>query len=467
MNPEDQSEWSGPLKCRAPFVGRRQRRALISAQKRVRKIYRRGVTSGTDTDVDRCVRQIAAGLHQQLDELTAIIQRLLEEEVPELALDAQSIELLGASVGGNVDTVLHAMRYEIAVQRVEAPTAAMEYARRLAQHGVPVHGLVRAYRVGQRRMNELVFAEIQATDMDPVVRLAVLEKMSATMFAYIDWMSQQVVEVYEEERERWLENQNSLRALRVHEILAAKTPVDVDAASSTIRYPLRWHHLAVVAWYPNAGCDGNELPRLQRFLREMGQAAGAASTPLFVAANAVSAWGWLPFRDAAPEAVDKARQFAATHADSPSVGIGSMAAGVGGFRRSHRRALAARAVGAAREPPQPTVVAADDPGVLVAAMLGADITDAREWVAEVLGELAVDNENDARLRETWLVFLTSDGGYKLAAERLNVHSNTVKYRVGRAMARRGRAIGADRLDVELALLLCHWYGSLVTQQRPG
>ena len=437
------------------------------AHKRAREIYRHGVTSGTDTDVDRCVRQIAAGLHERLGELTAIIQRLLQEEIPELALDAQSIELLGASVGGNVDTVLHAMRYGIAVQRVEAPTAAMEYARRLAQHGVPVHGLVRGYRVGQRRMNELVFAEVQATDMEPMVRVAVLEKMSATMFAYIDWMSQQVVEVYEEERERWLENQNSLRVLRVREILAAKTPVDVDAASSTIRYPLRWHHLAVVAWYPEAGCDGNELARLQRFLRDMGQAAGVAASPLFVAANAVCGWGWLPFRAAAPEAVDKARQFAATHADSPSVGIGSMAAGVGGFRRSHRRALAARAVGAAREPHRPTAVAADDPGVLVAAMLGADVTQAREWVAEVLGDLAVDDDNDAWLRETLHVFLSSDGSYKLAAERLNLHSNTVKYRVGRAVARRGRAIGADRLDVELALLLCHWYGGAVTEQRPG
>jgi DNA-binding PucR family transcriptional regulator len=100
-------------------------------------------------------------------------------------------------------------------------------------------------------------------------------------------------------------------------------------------------------------------------------------------------------------------------------------------------------------------------------MLGRDITPAREWVAEVLGDLAVDNENDARLRETLLVFLSSDGSYKLAAERLNLHANTVKYRVGRAVARRGRAFGADRLDVELAVLLCHWYGSTVTQQRPG
>jgi hypothetical protein len=34
----------------------------------------------------------------------------------------------------------------------------------------------------------------------------------------------------------------------------------------------------------------------------------------------------------------------------------------------------------------------------------------------------------------------------------------VKYRVGRALARRGRPITDDRFDVELALLLCHWYG---------
>ena len=112
-----------------------------------------------------------------------------------------------------------------------------------------------------------------------MVKVAALEKISAIMFAYIDWMSQQVVEVYEEERERWLENQNSFRALRVREILAAKTPLDVDSASTTIRYPLRWHHLAVVLWYPEAGGEGNELPRLQRFLRDMGQAAGVAASP--------------------------------------------------------------------------------------------------------------------------------------------------------------------------------------------
>jgi alkylation response protein AidB-like acyl-CoA dehydrogenase len=71
--------------------------------------------------------------------------------------------------------------------------------------------------------------------------------------------------MYEAEGERWLENQNSPGALRVREILAATTPVDGDAASSTIRYPLRWHHLAVVVWYPDARGSDDELPRPQRF----------------------------------------------------------------------------------------------------------------------------------------------------------------------------------------------------------
>ncbi|MBV9351150.1 MAG: PucR family transcriptional regulator, partial [Mycobacterium sp.] len=63
---------------------------------------RRGVGA---LDVDRCVQQIAVGLHPRLAELTADIQRCLQDEIPELRQDALTMELLGASVGGNVDTL--------------------------------------------------------------------------------------------------------------------------------------------------------------------------------------------------------------------------------------------------------------------------------------------------------------------------------------------------------------------------
>jgi DNA-binding PucR family transcriptional regulator len=82
-------------------------------------------------------------------------------------------------------------------------------------------------------------------------------------------------------------------------------------------------------------------------------------------------------------------------------------------------------------------------------------------VGETLGDLAADNDNDARLRETLRVFLRTGSSYKAAAAELDLHFNSVKYRVGRAISRRGRPIAEDRLDVELALLLCHCYGSAV------
>ena len=290
------------------------------------------------------------GLHPRLAELTADLHRRLEVELPALGPETRTGDMFQAGIAGNLETLLHALRYGIDIHQIGAPTAAMEHARRLAQKGVPVHTLVRAYRIGQRRMNELVFAEVLAADMEPLVRISVLERISATLFDYIDWISQQVVETYEVERERWLENQNSLRALRVREILAGRAPVDIDAATSTIRYPLSWHHLSLVIWRPWSSADDNVLLALQRFLREVAEDAEAGAGPLFVAADQTTGWGWLPFRAAAPDAIERIRRFAATRADSPSVAIGTMAAGLDGFRTSHRLAAAAHAVAVARGP---------------------------------------------------------------------------------------------------------------------
>ena len=57
--------------------------------------------SGSDVDVDLWARHIAAGLHPRLAELTATIQRYLEEEIPELGRGGLSIGLLGPRISGN------------------------------------------------------------------------------------------------------------------------------------------------------------------------------------------------------------------------------------------------------------------------------------------------------------------------------------------------------------------------------
>ncbi|HUM00111.1 MAG TPA: helix-turn-helix domain-containing protein [Mycobacterium sp.] len=417
-----------------------------------------GAAAGV-SDVTSCVAEVATRLGDRLPEVISGIAELTRHEIEDLRDDALT-ELLYAAVESNVTTVLYALRCGIAVQHVEAPAAALEHARRLAQHGVPVKTVVRAYRLGQRRMTELVFAELQTIEMTEPDRIAVVEQITATMFSYVDAVSEQVVSSYEEEREQWVTTHNSLRVLRVREILAARTPIDVDTASTAIRYPLRWHHLALVMWYPTE-VDADELARLQGLVRELGAATHASGAPLFIPTDRTSGWAWLPYRSAPADAVESIRGCLSQGRHAPNVAIGTPAAGLEGFRLSHQWAQAARAVAAARRDRAPQVIAATDPGLAAAALIGGNLDTARAWVTDVLGGLAADTANDARLRETLRIFLGCGSSHKAAAHELVVHPSTVKYRIRCAVDKLGRPIDRDRLDVELALLLSHWYGSAV------
>src|SRR5258705_732228 len=91
---------------------------------------------------------IMVRLSDRLVEVAGAVQLRLALEVPELREDSGLLELFAASIESNVDTVFHALRYEIPIKNVEPPTAALEYARRMAQRGVPMNTLVRAYRLG-------------------------------------------------------------------------------------------------------------------------------------------------------------------------------------------------------------------------------------------------------------------------------------------------------------------------------
>ncbi|MFF7340044.1 helix-turn-helix domain-containing protein [Streptomyces sp. NPDC008163] len=108
-----------------------------------------------------------------------------------------------------------------------------------------------------------------------------------------------------------------------------------------------------------------------------------------------------------------------------------------------------------------TVTSFTDPGVRAAALLSADLGAARRLVRDALGALGADTEAAARLRGTLLAFVTEKGSYVATAERTHLHKNTVKYRVDRALEERGRPLGEDRLDLELALIACEWLGDAV------
>ena len=141
------------------------------------------------------------------------------------------------------------------------------------------------------------------------------------------------------------------------------------------------------------------------------------------------------------------------------VACGEVHGGLDGFRATHRQAVAAQAVALVAGPAAAALTEFGEVGAI--ALLCADLEATRAWVAGVLGPLAADDEQHARLRETLLVFLTLGSSYTAAAEQLLMHRNSVRYRVARAQQLRGRPIRDDRFDVELALRACRWLGRAV------
>lgn len=424
-----------------------------------------------DPAVSEANTTVMTRLIARQDEVSRAVGNRLASDITELRGDPEIIELLGASVAGNINTIFHALRYDISLDNIEAPTAALEYARRLAQRGVPMNALVRAYRIGHAMALDVCAEEINNADFAPQTRLAIFERITSVTFRYIDWISQEVVGVYEDERDRWLANRNSTQALRVREVLSGNDS-DPEAVTAAIRYPMRRQHLAVVLWWPgedrqSAGrviAHDDALAKLEQFLRAAADHVGTQGSPLFLAADQRTGWGWLPLSGAtAAGASAQLKQFTETHPGAPAVAVGTPLPSVEGFRQSHRQALRAHGVAVAAN--LTGVTAADATGFAAAALMGENQDNAREFVHAVLGPLAGSGANDARLRETLRVFLGHGGSYTAAADELVVHFNTVKYRVGRALERRGRPLGDDRLDVEMALLLCHWYEAAVLKDE--
>jgi DNA-binding PucR family transcriptional regulator len=122
------------------------------------------------------------------------------------------------------------------------------------------------------------------------------------------------------------------------------------------------------------------------------------------------------------------RRFARSSPDI-QIALGLSGQGLRGFQRSHRQALAARVVALASSA---DTVSYGDGGVAIVSVLARDIEATRGWVHEVLGPLARDDEAAARQRLTLRTFLATGGSHTESAERLDLHRNSVRYRVKKA-----------------------------------
>ncbi|WP_092536093.1 PucR family transcriptional regulator [Amycolatopsis arida] len=421
-----------------------------------------------DSEVAEHVARVAATLGGRAEELTSDLVALYERELGHLVHDTEDmVSLLSASVYQNIDTALRIFQHGIDPTRVEAPAAAMEYARRLAQRGTPVIDLIRAYYLGQTAVLDEAMAEAARQVDDTQLLSAMMRGALTTTFAFIDRVTQQVVSAYQEERDRWLLNRSAVRAARVRALLDGGG-TDLDATSAGLGYRLRGTHVGVIAWYPDGSAVGDALTRLEALTGELGARLGGDGRPLFVPHDELCAWVWLPLPGPAPDREWLRRALAEVESADSADGAVRLAVGepghdLAGFRRTHRQAQRVHALAqAAGERCARVLTFAEVGGI---ALMASDITAASAWVRDTLGPLATDDEQHERLRETLRVFLAGGGSYTAAASRLTMHKNSVQYRVRKAEELLGRPVAERRLDVELALTLCHRLGPAVLHRR--
>nr|WP_084247950.1 helix-turn-helix domain-containing protein [Williamsia muralis] len=203
-------------------------------------------------------------------------------------------------------------------------------------------------------------------------------------------------------------------------------------------------------------------PDARRMLRLSlaAKASGTLGAPLITAVDRSTAWAWLPF--AAPSRKLDQETLRAVAAEMPScrVSLGLPALGIAGFRRTHDQAQTARRVaiapGRSRQ-----LVSFSDEGIAITSILAGDLESTRVWVNEVLGALAADDTNTEVLRETLRTYLISGENVSETAASMQLHRNSVRYRVNKALPECGSENMANRIDIAVALNACHFLGPTI------
>ncbi|WP_206508476.1 helix-turn-helix domain-containing protein [Rhodococcus sp. BGS-1C] len=408
-------------------------------------------------DVLVAVAGIARSLAARETEVVRSMTNLLAHDIDQLDEDPVLVELLEASVHGNISTIIHVLANDIPVDHLQPTTAAVEYALRLAQRDVPSNSLVRAYHMGQNEMMRQCFAEIHKLELDAGLDLPVLEHISDVIYNYIDWITLFVFDAYENERRRWIGAQGNVHSSTIHALLADKGESSTAFENQT-GYRLDQNHLALVVW--NSAPDATTtLGSIDEIARRTASFVRSDGPPIITAIDRRTVWAWIPL-GSRTSALDTTELSSVLDLDeSTRLAAGLPAHGIQGFRRSHEQARAAYSVATVPGTPTRSVVGFGDKGVAIVSLLAQNLDSTRAWVWERLGVLAEDTPGAAVLRMTLNAYFSHDESHLRAAQYLNLHRNTVKYRINKALDQ--HTVSTDKLDLALALQVCEFLGPTV------
>ncbi len=403
-----------------------------------------------DAGAERVWRQvlvpIAAEMRAAAAELSAQSVARMRAELPQLLPDEQMVTEHLVSTEAGLRQLAQVIEAGADPRRVELPPSTIAIARAVVQQQVSLADLMRNYRLAQELVWQWMHARIAAAEPDPADLAKAIELATGWIFGYVDGALVRVEQIYESEREAWLRGAAAARSAAVDDILAERER-DPHRASIRLRYDINRAHLGVLAWVDDVPDDGDAQALLGKVIAEAAAAAGADSHVVHPVGSLAVA-GWVSRRKPFTE-----DDVTAAGAAAPEVRLafGDPDTGLAGFRRTHQQAAHARRVAGLSGPDGERVTRYRE--VAVAALASADTEHAAAFVTRVLGPLAADDEDTARVASTLAVYLQENRSRARTAARLFVHPNTVSYRVNQAETILGRSIDVDTLELSVALAL--------------
>jgi PucR C-terminal helix-turn-helix domain len=393
-------------------------------------------------DARRLVTRAAADFSASVEQIQRRIDDVLVAGIPELGRAPDLRETLARSTRAQL-TLLGAQLAIWADPRTATPPQeAVDLATEFVRHGLPVESLLRAYRLGHAEVARYWQQLLAARAPDPQTLTEASPVTFAWMFADLDTMLQPIIDDYIAERERRARQSQSVRDNELRRVLSGDA-VNIERAGTLLRYRLDRWHVGFIAWVPDGSDDETAAKRLDAAAAELTRAIGIDEAPLVSQASRFAVHGWAGSwtrPDTPPPAA----------IDGVHVAIGEPGQGVPGFRRTHEQAQLARRIARLRRDGTPPTTRYRD--CEVASLLSADLDQARRFAHAVLGPLAQDTESAQRLVETLDALYDEALSLNRAAKRLHVHSNTVAYRIRRALELTGETdVGSPRLRAAIAL----------------
>lgn len=385
--------------------------------------------NGSARHVEADVRRVADWLQDEVDGIVDVVCDRLREEVPEYfdGIDPVMEELRRASVAANALALADGLRHGRSLAN-RIPPAAMEEVLSAANEGIPWIAVLQTYQVGHACCWELMSDEIEGWGLSDAVRRELLRVASRYQFGYMEKLTRELANIYQEERDRVLRSQERRRTALIRELLAGM-PVSEDQ----LGYRLSVDHIGVVAW--------GRQP--EKAVKELAQALNCAC--LMTPGAGRSIWAWLGgMMRIDTRAASLLGQF--TPPDATFLAVGDAACGVDGFAESHRQALLAYRVAVITGRP---IVQYDD--IAVEALVVQDERLARRFAERALGPLATPDARTATLRETLRAYFSLGQNASAAGALLGVNDRTVAYRLSTIEDRLGYPITRRRDELALAL----------------